>query len=263
MAVDVQRTLDFGNSRKIINLPDPTSPQDPATMKYVDSVAEGLKWKDSVRVATQANLNLSSPGSTIDSVTMVSGDRVLVQLQTAGQENGIYIWNGASVVMTRALDANTAAELNQAVVTVGEGTSAGSSYRQSVVNITLETTVLIFAPFGVAAGPASETSAGVVELATQTEVNTGTDTSRAVTPAGLAGSVYASKKYAANIGDGSATSYAVTHNLGTRDVLVEVVRTSGAYDTVLVEVQRTDTNTVTILFDAAPTSNAFRVLVRG
>ena len=49
---------------------------------------------------------------------MVAADRFLAKNQTAPAENGIYIWNGAAVAATRALDANTAAELEQAIVTV-------------------------------------------------------------------------------------------------------------------------------------------------
>jgi hypothetical protein len=262
MAVDVQRTLDFGNARRIINLPDPSSSQDAATKAYVDSAVEGLAWKDSVRVSTQGNLNLASPGATIDGISMAANDRVLVRAQSSGAENGIYIWNGAAVAMTRSLDMNTAAEVEQAVVTVEEGTNAGATYRQSVVNVTLGTTALSWTVFGSSAGSASETSAGIVELATQAEVDAGTDTARAITPAGLAGSVYATKKYGANFGDGSATSFVLTHNLNTYDVVVEVFRNSGNRDTVLAEVQRTSVNAITIVVDTAPASNAFRAIVR-
>ena len=261
MAVDVQRTLDFGNTRKIINLPDGVNPQDPATVSQLNAAVEGIAWKDSVRVSTQANLTLASPGATIDGITMVSNDRVLVRAQTAGAENGIYIWNGAAVPMTRSLDASTAAELEQAVTTVEEGTNAGTSYRQTVVNATLGTTTLTWTVFGQSAAAASETSSGILELATQAETDAGTDDVRAVTPLKLATSIFASKKYATNIGDGSATSYVVTHNLGTRDVDVSVYRNSGNYDEVLVEIQRTSINTITILFDTAPAAAAYRVRI--
>lgn len=262
MALDVQRSLDFGNARKITNLPDPINPQDAATKAYVDSAVEGLAWKDSSRVATQANINLASPGATIDGVTMVSGDRVLVMNQTTASENGIYIWNGASVAMTRALDANTAAELEQAVTTVEEGTSAGASYRQTAVNFTLGSGNVAFASFASSTAPASTSTAGSIAIATQAETDAGTVSNKAITPATLANTPYATKKFAQNIGDGSATSYTVTHNLNSRDCLVEVVRNSGNYDTVLVEIQRTSVNAVTIVFDTAPASNAYRVLIR-
>lgn len=262
MAIDVQRTLDFGNARKITNLPNPTNAQDAATKAYVDSAVEGLAWKDSARVSTQANLNLASPGATIDGITMASGDRVLVRAQTTASENGIYIWNGAATPATRALDASTAAELEQAVLTVEEGTSAGVTYRQTAVNFTLDTNDVLWSVFGSSAGAASETSAGIAELATQAETDAGTDDARIVTPLKLATSPWAKKQFLANIGDGSATSYAVTHNLNTRDVQVEIYRNSGNYDTVLAEIQRTSVNQITVVFDTAPASNAYRVVVR-
>lgn len=261
MSLDVQRTLDFGGVRKIVNLPNGVNPQDAATVAQLNAAVEGIAWKDSVRVSTQANITIASPGATIDGITMTANDRVLVRAQTAGAENGIYIWNGAAVPMTRSLDTSTANELEQAVTTVEEGTNAGTSYRQTVVNATLGTTTLTWTVFGQGASSASETSAGIVELATQAETDAGTDDLRAVTPLKLASSVFASKKYATNIGDGSATSYVVTHNLNTRDVDVTVYRNSGNYNEVLVEIQRTSVNAVTVLFDTAPAAAAFRVKV--
>jgi hypothetical protein len=257
----VLSTLDFNSVAKIINLVDPSGAQDAATKAYVDSAVEGLAWKDSCRVASQSNLNLSAPGSTIDGITMVSGDRVLVMNQTTGSENGIYIWNGSAVAATRALDCNTAAELEQAVTTVEEGTSAGATYRQTVVNFTLGSSTVTWASFGTSAGAATETSAGIAEIATQGETDTGTDDARIVTPLKLANWSGRIKKFSADIGDGSSTSYTVTHNLGTRDCHVAVFRNSGNYDEILVETRHTTTNSVTILFDSAPTSNQFRAVV--
>lgn len=262
MAIDVQRTLDFGGARKIINLPNPTDPADAATRAYVDSVIEGLAWKDSCRVATQANIDLANPGATIDGVTMAAGDRVLVRAQTTASQNGIYVWNGAATAMTRALDANSAAELEQAVTTVEEGTSAGASFRQTAVNFTLGTDAVNWTTFGTGAPPASETQAGIAELATQAETDAGTDDARIVTPLKLANSPWAKRQFTANIGDGTATTYTVTHNFNTRDVTVEVYRNSGNYDTVLAEVRRTSVNAVQIVFDTAPAANAYRVIVR-
>lgn len=70
------------------------------------------------------------------------------------------------------------------------------------------------------------------------------------------------KKYSANVGNGSATSIAVTHNLATRDVQVQIYD-NATYDTVECDVIRTDTNTVTVSFATAPASNAYRVVVIG
>ena len=70
------------------------------------------------------------------------------------------------------------------------------------------------------------------------------------------------KKATANVGNGTNTSFAVTHNIGTRDVQVQVYD-NATYDTVEVDVVRTDANTVTVSFTTAPTLNAYRVVVIG
>jgi hypothetical protein len=71
------------------------------------------------------------------------------------------------------------------------------------------------------------------------------------------------RKFSASVGDGSATSYAIVHSLNTRDVHVELYNSSAPYDTVYAEVQRTDANTVTVLFGTAPTSGQYRCVVVG
>lgn len=107
----------------------------------------------------------------------------------------------------------------------------------------------------VAAEDATESNKGVVELATTAEALTGTDTSKVVTPAGLA-----ARSFSANIGDGSATSIVVTHSLNTRDVVIQLYDNS-SFDTVYADVVRTTVDTATITFTAAPASNDIRVLV--
>lgn len=262
MPLDVQTSLDFGGVRKIQNLPTPSAAADAATKGYVDSAVEGLAWKDSCRVATQANLSLASPGATIDGITMAANDRVLVRSQTAPAENGIYIWNGAATPMTRALDANTAAELEQAIVTVEEGTSASATFRQSSVNFTLDSGAVAWTGFGTSAPAATESTAGILEVATQAEADAGTSDTTALTPLKLANWSGRSRKMSQAIGDGAATSYTVTHNFNSRDVTVQVYRNSGNYDSVLVEVRRTSVNAVAIVFDTAPALNAYVVVVR-
>lgn len=255
--------IDLQSVSKVINVPTPTNSGDIVPKSYVDSLVEGLSWKDSCRVATQSNINLSSPGASIDTVSLTSGDRVLVRSQSSAPENGIYVWNGASVAMTRSLDASTFAELEQAVVFVEEGTSAGVAYRQDQINGTIDSSNVNWVTFSSAAPAASESTAGIAEIATQSEVNTGSDDSRFITPLKLANWSGRIKKYATDLGDGSNTSYAITHNFGTRDVIVRVFPNSGQYDDVEVDVQRTNTNTVTLVFASAPAANAYRVVVIG
>lgn len=263
MAKAVHSHLDFQNQVRIQNLPDPASAQEPATRAYVDSAIEGLAWKDSSRVATNSNLNLSSPGATIDGITMVAADRVLVRAQTAPAENGIYVWNGAAVAMTRASDVNAAAELEQAVTTVEEGTNAGATFRQTAVNLTLGTTAIVWTAFGVVAPAATESTAGIAEVATQAETDAGTDDARFVTPLKLAAYSGRLRNVVATFGDGSATQYDITHNFNTRNVHVAVFRNSGNYDEILCDVGRPSVNAVRLNFQTAPTSNQFVCVVFG
>lgn len=263
MAKQILSDLDFNSAARIQNLPDPTLAQQPATKAYVDSAVEGLAWKDSVRVASVATLTLTGPGATIDGITLAANDRVLVKDQSTASQNGLYVWNGAAVPMTRAADASTFAELEQAVVTVEEGTSAGASFRQTAVNGTIDSTAVTWTTFGTSAAAASETTAGIVELATQSETDAGTDDLRGVTPLKLSNWAGRKRKATASIGDGSATTFNLDHNFNTRDVSVEVYRNSGNYDTVLCDVTRPSVNRVTLTFAAAPAASAFTAVVLG
>ena len=74
--------LDFGGVARIRNLPAPVNPDEPVRQQDLNSAVEGLAWKDSCRVASQANVNLSSPGASIDGITLSVGDRVLIKAQT-------------------------------------------------------------------------------------------------------------------------------------------------------------------------------------
>ena len=126
-------TVDVGSSR-ITSVTDPTGAQDAATKAYVDAVKSGFDPKDSVVMATTANLNytysngssgvgatLTASGNgavTIDGVaTDTVNERVLVKDQSTAAQNGIYYVSTASgasatLVLTRATDADTASELS-------------------------------------------------------------------------------------------------------------------------------------------------------
>lgn len=123
MAITYTTNLDLKNNR-ITNLGAPAMGSDGATKQYVDAVATGLVWKDTVRVATTANVNLAAPGA-IDGVVLANGNRVLVMAQTDPVENGIYVFNGGA--LTRATDADTSAELRPGTaVSASEGTANGN-----------------------------------------------------------------------------------------------------------------------------------------
>lgn len=260
MAKQVLSNLDFNSVSRAVNMLDPIAAQEPATKAYVDAAIEGLAWKDNVVCDATTNVTISAPGATINGTAPGTAGRVLLRGQTAPAENGTYVWNGAAVPMTRTADMSSSLEFTNAIVPVD---TTGATWRQTAVAPTVGTTAIAFTPFNTGAAQATETSAGIAELATQAETDAGTDDLRIVTPLKLATYSGRAKKFAQAVGDGSATQYTITHNLGTLDVHVAVYRNSGVGDEVLCDVEHATTNTITLRFASAPTSNQFRVVVFG
>jgi hypothetical protein len=104
------------------------------------------------RAASTADVNISNPGtSTFDGVTLSSGDRLLLKDQTAGAENGIWIFNGSSSALTRATDWDEASEIKAGDIVVVE---EGSSYAEKIFilatnnPIVVGTTALNFSAVG-------------------------------------------------------------------------------------------------------------------
>ena len=109
-SADIETTL-TGSSSKLARAD--------AIKAYIDNVAAGIHWKESVKVATTGNITLSGE-QTIDGVT-TSGSRVLVKNQTSGSQNGIYV--SASGAWSRAADMDASAEFAGAAVFVREGST--------------------------------------------------------------------------------------------------------------------------------------------
>lgn len=109
---------------------------------------------------------------------------------------------------------------------------------------------------------ATESVLGISRIATQTETNTGTNDTAYVTPLKMV--TYLNNAvggYAANVGNASATSFALTHNLGTRDVTV-LIYDNATYEQVYADVVMTSTSVVTVSFATAPALNAYRVVIK-
>lgn len=296
MSTTVMNGLDLQNQR-IQALADGTNPTDAVTLQQLNAALAGLSWKDSVRVATTANGTLATAfanAQTVDGVALVTGDRILIKNQTTTSENGIYVVQ-ATGAPVRATDADTGAEILQATVYVEAGTTQSDTAWVMNVNapITLGTTGIVFAQFGAggtsysagngltlasttfsvladgssiavsgagiklaaAAGGAGLTvsAAGVIDIGAGTGITVGADSISLDTAVAV-------RKFAANIGNGAATSIAVPHNLGTRDITWDCYD-SATFADVIVDAVRTDANTLTLTFAVAPASNAYRVVV--
>lgn len=99
-------TADFSfGGYKLTNLADPVNAQDAATKNYVDSTAQGLDVKASVRCATTANIATLSGLLTVDGITVISGDRVLVKDQSTQSQNGIYVASASAWSRSSDMDA--------------------------------------------------------------------------------------------------------------------------------------------------------------
>lgn len=103
---------------------------------------------------------------------------------------------------------------------------------------------------------------GIIQLATSAEALAGTNNTKAITPATLKAVLDAQiKGYVANFGNGTNTSFTITHGLGTQDVHVQVQRVSDRKP-VIVEWAAASNTTVTISVNVAPATNSLRVLIK-
>jgi len=113
----------------VTGMGSPSAGSDVATKTYVDNLVAGLKTRIITRVATTANVDLTADlqnGDTIDGITLVTGDKVLVKNQSSASANGIYDVV-ASGTATRNTDYDTIAELAGQIVVVQEGTTNGDT----------------------------------------------------------------------------------------------------------------------------------------
>jgi hypothetical protein len=172
-------------TNKITGLGTPTDGTDAATKNYVDSAAQGIDWKASVRAATTANVTLASDlenGDVLDGVTLATGNRVLVKNQSTGSENGIYVVK-VSGAPDRSTDADLAAELtSNFAVFVEEGTlNADQGYVLTNDGaITIGTTALTFTQFTglgqIVAGTGLDKTGNTLDIDSTVVTLTGTQT---------------------------------------------------------------------------------------
>lgn len=297
MSLKLKTGADF-NSQRLTSLADPTSATDATTKQYVDNLLAGLSWKDEVRVATTANGTLATAyanGQTIDGITLVTLDRILIKDQTTQTENGIYVV-AASGAPTRSTDADSTTDLNNATVLVTSGTvNAGRMYTQTTASPTVGSSNIVWSQF--AAGITYTADGNGIELSSTTfslELD-GTSLSKSASGLRIGSAAAASgltqssgllsvgagtgitvntddvaidtsivtRKFSTTIGDGVATSFTVTHSLGTRAVQVQIFETATPYTEVYADVTHDTTSAVGIAFASAPASGFYTVAIVG
>lgn len=264
-------------SNKITGLGDGTSSSDAVNKGQLDAAitaaSMGMDVKASVRAATTANLSgitynatggtsgrgqITTAPNTLDGVTLAAGDRILVKNQTTKAQNGIYavstLGSGSNGVWDRATDFDADAEVTANSFTfVEEGTSNGDTGWVLTTN----------APITI--GGSSGTGLDFTQFSGPGAFTAGTG----LTSSGTTFSVDRTNNgtkvplmYTTDL-TGSSTSYTVTHNLGSRDVQVTVYDNNSPYAEVLTDVEHATTNTITVKFATAPSSNRYRVVVLG
>jgi hypothetical protein len=237
---------------------DASAATDLVTLQQLQAYVRGLNWKAAVRVKSTGNITLSAPGATINGVTMVVGDRMLLNNQTTGTENGIYVWNGAAVTATRAPDADTSAEMVGAAVYVTEGTvNPDTMWTQTIDPFTLGTTTPVFTQFG-GGGTVYTASTGLTMVGSDIRVIPGNGiladgSSTRVDPSVVV------RKYAANAVV-TTNPQTFTHSLGTDDIQVQVWDVA-ANELVWPDITK-GSGTVIIDWGSAPTAAQYRVIVQ-
>jgi hypothetical protein len=259
-------------------LPNPST-DDSATSKiYVDSLVQdstrnlraGLDSKDSVRIALNTNLPLTSGPGTYDGVAIAAGESILLVGQTNPTENGCY--DVAAGGLVRRADSNTPANLN-----------AGALYQVESGTFQQHFFTLINSPAAIGTDPLTFLDiSGVnvlragdsIQIANQTISALGTvgrivagangldiapefdaDINRRIATA------ISDTKYYETIGNGTDLSYVVTHNLGTVDPDVRIREATIPGDYVYPDVRVESANAVRISFGTPPAVAAYRVKV--
>jgi hypothetical protein len=220
---------------KITGLGTPQNSTDAATKAYVDTVAEGLHVHEAARAATLTNVAIATAlenGDTAGGVTLATGDRILVNGQTNGAENGIYVVQASGQAL-RATDFDTATEVDSGdFIFVTSGTYANTGWVQTLKPATIGTDPISFTQFsgaGTFTAGNGLTLTGTV-FSIDTTITSDLSTAQTLTNKSISGST----NTLSNIGNSSLTNSAITINGtstslgGTRTLVTDDIAEDGS-----------------------------------
>jgi len=249
------------NSNTVINIATPVNPGDAANKGYVDSTAQGLSVHGSVYAATNAPITYNDfiMLTSVDGVVLPPNVRVLAKnISDLPELNGIYIYNG-----TTAMELSTSPTDG---ITLGSYTfiENGSQAAQGWI-FTLSGWTQFSAAGEYLAGTNISLADNTISVTGQIAVvNGGTGADNATDARANLG---ATTKVAVNNGSltavGGGVTWAISHNLGNKDVSVQV-RNLSTDEIVEVDVVLTDLNTVTLSWVSGDVSaDSFRAVIVG
>lgn len=239
------------SAERVIISGTPTSATDAATKGYVDGLKQGLDVKESVKLATTENIALDNTTVSVDGITLVSGDRILVKDQTDASENGVYIVN-TSGAWARAEDFVQGKVSSGAFFFVEEGETGGNNgFVLTTDNpISIGNTALTFTQFS-GAGQVVD-GAGLGKIGNEIFVKTGLGISIVADQVSIDKNVVARKVVATIDGTSTSTAFSISHSLDNEFVVAQVFRASGDRGQVETDVEHVDANTISIKLAQSP-----------
>lgn len=185
------------------------------------------------------NLTVSGTTTTVNSNTVEIGDSIITlnsdETGTPSQDAGIEVERGTGANRSLIWDES---DTNWKIQQSGGTYERIATYADSVEDVTVTET-------GASGVTVTETLSGTDNRIKNYDIAVNLDDLR----------------FKADIGDGSTTAIAVTHNLGTEDVIVQLFD-NATKETVYADVARNSVNQVTVTFATAPSSAAIRVLIQ-
>ena len=264
----------MGNN-KISGLANGTSGTDAVNLNQLNSAVIGLlEFKGGFNATTGAidggATNLTSGAGR---VAVAVGDFYVVT--TAGDffgDSSIPLSIGDQVICTTAAAAGSSVETDfvevQANIDIATTTTVGlvSVPTSGGINVSAAGAISLDSGANTSSGSATQTS--VITTNAYGQVTSQADATIAIPAsqitdfcAAVTNCIGTNHNFTANIGNNSATTYVLTHNLGTRDVMVQAYRNESPYDTVELSVERNSTSQVTLSTVTALGTSEVRVLV--